>query len=108
MLPSFPAARVLIPVRAGYGLTETSPTTHLLTVGEADRKMGSIGILLPNLEARLVEDDEGKVDAEEGKPGELWVRGKTVMKVGWVSRALERKETRLDAFIFFRCFLWRS
>ncbi|KAJ7350441.1 AMP binding protein [Mycena albidolilacea] len=67
-------------ITQGYGLTETSPTTHLLTVGEADRKMGSIGVLLPNLEARLVEDDEGEVDAEEGKPGELWVRGKTVMK----------------------------
>lgn len=83
LLPSLPC--ILIPGRvAGYGLTETSPTTHLLTVGEADRKMGSIGILLPNLEARLVEDDAGAVDAEEGKPGELWVRGRTVMKVGWV------------------------
>ncbi|KAJ7106027.1 AMP binding protein [Mycena crocata] len=64
----------------GYGLTETSPTTHLLPVTDADRKMGSIGILLPNLEARLVEDDDGKTDAREGEPGELWIRGKTVMK----------------------------
>jgi len=67
-------------ITQGYGLTETSPTTHLLTVEEADRKMGSIGVLLPNLEARLVHDDEGKVDAAEGQPGELWIRGKTVMK----------------------------
>ncbi|KAF7362187.1 4-coumarate--CoA ligase-like 7 [Mycena venus] len=67
-------------ITQGYGLTETSPTTHLLTVEEADRKMGSIGVLLPNLEARLVEDDEGKIDAAEGQPGELWIRGKTVMK----------------------------
>lgn len=40
---------------------------------DADRKMGSIGILLPNLEARLVEDDDGKTDAREGEPGELWI-----------------------------------
>ncbi|KAJ7782751.1 AMP binding protein [Mycena metata] len=69
-----------IGITQGYGLTETSPTTHLLQVADADRKMGSIGILLPNLEARLVEDDEGKVDAAAGEPGELWIRGKTVMK----------------------------
>ncbi|KAJ6558413.1 hypothetical protein DFH09DRAFT_529695, partial [Mycena vulgaris] len=67
-------------ITQGYGLTETSPTTHLLPVSHADSKMGSIGILLPNLEARLVEDDDGNIDAAEGQPGELWVRGKTVMK----------------------------
>ncbi|KAL0581335.1 hypothetical protein V5O48_000711 [Marasmius crinis-equi] len=66
----------------GYGLTETSPTTHLLPPKDDIRKVGSIGTLLPNLEARLVVDDEGDrvVDAAEGQPGELWVRGPTVMK----------------------------
>jgi acyl-CoA synthetase (AMP-forming)/AMP-acid ligase II len=53
----------------------------MLPVEDADRKMGSIGILLPSLEARLVEDEEGDKDAAEGEPGELWIRGKTVMKV---------------------------
>ncbi|KAK7057531.1 4-coumarate--CoA ligase-like 7 [Favolaschia claudopus] len=67
-------------ITQGYGLTETSPTTHILEGADSDRKMGSIGKLLPNLEARLVEDDEGKVDAAPGEPGELWIRGKTVMK----------------------------
>uniref|UniRef100_A0A0W0EX21 Putative AMP binding protein n=1 Tax=Moniliophthora roreri TaxID=221103 RepID=A0A0W0EX21_MONRR len=66
----------------GYGLTETSPTTHLLPVVDDVRKMGSVGILLSSLEARLVADDEGDkvIDAEEGQPGELWIRGPTVMK----------------------------
>ncbi|KAJ7109643.1 AMP binding protein [Mycena crocata] len=67
-------------ITQGYGLTETSPTTHLLSVADSDRKMGSIGQLLPNLEARLVDDEDGEVDAEEGRPGELWIRGPTVMK----------------------------
>jgi len=44
--------------------------------------MGSIGPLLPNLEARLVVDEDGLIDAKEGEPGELWIRGPTVMKVG--------------------------
>ena len=41
--------------------------------------MGSVGLLFPNLEARLVNDDVD--EAKEGEPGELWVRGPTVMKV---------------------------
>lgn len=70
-------------VMIGYGLTETSPTTHFLPAPDAIRKVGSIGILLPNLEARLVVDGDGNtaVEANEGKPGELWIRGPIVMKV---------------------------
>lgn len=68
---------------SGYGLTETSPTTHLLPVQDSLRKVGSIGFLLPNLEARIVVDGEGdgNIDAEEGQPGEIWIRGPTIMKV---------------------------
>nr|WBR81425.1 4-coumaroyl-CoA ligase [Sanghuangporus baumii] len=62
----------------GYGLTETSPNSHLLPEADADRKIGSIGLLLPNLEAR-VDTDDGE-DAKEGEPGELWLRGPTIMK----------------------------
>ncbi len=43
------------------------------------RKVGWVGSLLPNLEARLVIEDAE--DADEGQPGELWIRGPSVMKV---------------------------
>ena len=42
-------------------------------------KAGSAGVLVPNLEARLVENDG--IDVKPGEPGELWLRGPTVMKV---------------------------
>lgn len=62
-------------------MTETSPATHLLPPEDCHRKIGSIGILLPNLEARLVASDENNItDAAPGEHGELWVRGPTVMK----------------------------
>ncbi|KAF8162515.1 AMP binding protein [Mycena galopus ATCC 62051] len=67
-------------ITQGYGLTETSPSTHILDFFSANRKAGSCGFLLPTLKARLVEDDDGQVDAEEGKPGELWIHGGVVMK----------------------------
>ena len=46
---------------------------------DAMRKIGSIGPLIPNLEARLVIEDVQ--EAEPGQPGEVWLRGPTIMKV---------------------------
>ncbi|KAJ7721954.1 AMP binding protein [Mycena maculata] len=74
--------------RSPFGITETSPCSHALNVLEADKKVGSIGHLLPNLEARLVHAEDGKIDADDGQPGELWLRGKTVMKAsGYLNNA---------------------
>lgn len=63
----------------GYGLTETSPTSHCLPPEDCIRKVGTVGPLFPNLEARLVIEDTE--EAKEGEPGELWVRGPSIMKV---------------------------
>ena len=71
--------RALLTCEPGYGLTETSPTTHYIGPAHSVRKLGSVGLLFPNLEARLVNDDA--YEAKEGEPGELWVRGPTIMKV---------------------------
>ena len=50
---------------------------------DAISKAGSIGLLLPNLEARLLADGDGSGDIEagEGEAGELWLRGPSIMKV---------------------------
>ena len=61
----------------GYGLTETSPVTHTTLPGQA--RSGSIGVLIPNTEARLVDPATGD-DLGESEPGELWLRGPQVMK----------------------------
>ncbi|KZO99520.1 AMP binding protein [Calocera viscosa TUFC12733] len=79
-------------VLQGYGLTETSPTSHMMLTWAADTKGGSVGRLLPNLETRLVgEDDEN--DVKPGQSGELWIRGPTVMRGYW------RNETATKASI---------
>ena len=63
----------------GYGLTETSPSSHFNPIEYHESKAGTVGTLLPNLECRIVKDDGD--DAQDGEPGEVWIRGPSVMKV---------------------------
>ncbi|KAJ6487698.1 AMP binding protein [Mycena sanguinolenta] len=73
-------SRATCSIAQAYGLTETTTATHQLSFDDSDQKIGSVGRLCPNLEARIIHDEEGIVDADEGARGELWVRGKTIMK----------------------------
>lgn len=56
----------------GYGLTEASPVTHANPLG-GPVKPGTIGVPLPDTEARLLDSDSDDV-------GELLVRGPQIMK----------------------------
>jgi long-chain acyl-CoA synthetase len=62
----------------GYGLTEASPVTHVNLPGVGNRP-GTIGLPLPDTEARIVDPDSGR-DLPDGEVGELIVRGPQVMK----------------------------
>jgi long-chain acyl-CoA synthetase len=67
----------------GYGLTETSPVTHCNPVF-GERRAGSIGLPLPNVEARIVNPDTGlPVPWGSDEVGELLVRGPNIMKGYW-------------------------
>jgi acyl-CoA synthetase (AMP-forming)/AMP-acid ligase II len=66
-------------MQQGYGLTETSPTTHWVNDELAGTMPGSIGPLIPNTECRIVDVLRGE-DAPTGEPGELLIRGPQVMK----------------------------
>ena len=59
--------RLKIPVKQGFGLSETSPVTHCQRMYEWAKYMGSIGKLFPNMEARIV-DEDGK-DVPDGEVG---------------------------------------
>jgi long-chain acyl-CoA synthetase len=66
----------------GYGLSEASPVTH---VGPLDghARPGTIGIPLPDTEARIVDAETGSEDLPPGQVGELVVRGPQVMAGYW-------------------------
>jgi acyl-CoA synthetase (AMP-forming)/AMP-acid ligase II len=66
-------------VMQGYGLTETSPVTHMIPDEPGRDRAGSIGFPIPNTECRIVDPAEGD-DVPTGEVGELWIRGPQVMK----------------------------
>ncbi|MER6221820.1 AMP-binding protein [Streptomyces sp900105755] len=82
-------------IRQGYGMTEASPGTHLVPDDLFDTTpAGSVGLLVPNTEARLVDPVSGQ-DAGPGEPGELWVRGPQVM-AGYLHNPAATAETVVD------------
>jgi long-chain acyl-CoA synthetase len=75
----------------GYGLTETSPLTHANPIHRA--KAGSIGVPLPDTDARIVDLESGQ-EVAPGESGELQIRGPQVMRGYW-----NRPEETTRAFV---------
>jgi long-chain acyl-CoA synthetase len=65
----------------GYGLTEASPVTHANPLFGQER-VGTIGIPLPNTDARIVHHRTGRL-LKSGTIGELLVRGPQIMQGYW-------------------------
>ncbi|KRC61252.1 AMP-dependent synthetase [Agromyces sp. Root81] len=90
------AARIGCTVAQGYGMTETSPVTHVIPTDRDDIDRSTIGFLVPNTEARLVDVETG-VDVETpaaggtSEPGELLIRGPQVMQ-GYLGNAAATAE----------------
>jgi acyl-CoA synthetase (AMP-forming)/AMP-acid ligase II len=72
------AARIDCQVVQGYGLTETSPVTHVVA-DRLDNRPGSIGPPIPNTECMVVDTASGR-EVEPGTPGEVLIRGPQVMR----------------------------
>jgi acyl-CoA synthetase (AMP-forming)/AMP-acid ligase II len=68
----------------GYGMTETSPVTHTNSGATVETKPGSVGALVGNTEARIVDPTDGH-DLGPGEQGEICVRGPQIMK-GYLGR----------------------
>ncbi|MEE8385525.1 MAG: long-chain fatty acid--CoA ligase, partial [Dehalococcoidia bacterium] len=66
----------------GYGLSEAPTATHATPVTGL-RKAGSIGIPLPDVEARIMDGETGEKEMPLGEVGELAIRAPQVMKGYW-------------------------
>jgi acyl-CoA synthetase (AMP-forming)/AMP-acid ligase II len=63
-------------VKQGYGLSETSPTTHTQPWEDWQKHVGSVGKMLSNQVAKYVDAEGNEVPA--GQTGELWIKGPNV------------------------------
>ncbi|MFW9991369.1 MAG: AMP-binding protein [Candidatus Odinarchaeota archaeon] len=80
--------KIGIPLGEGYGMTETSPATHInisalsKVTGYMKASKKSVGVPLPDTEVNLIDPATGE-EVPFGEEGEIWVRGPQVMKGYW-------------------------
>ena len=72
----------------GYGLTETSPVISAET--DKEKRPGSVGLILPNLEAKIINPNNEGI-------GELAVKGPSIM-LGYYKNEEVTKETLKDGW----------
>jgi acyl-CoA synthetase (AMP-forming)/AMP-acid ligase II len=96
-----------------YGQTEATARISCLDPQSLDKKAGSVGRLLENLEIRVV--DESGADVPKGSVGEIWVKGPSicpgylndpgetelVFKSGWL-RTRDMGNLDEDGFLWVR------
>lgn len=80
-----------------YGLTEASRSTfHTHSLSLSEKHLSSVGKAAPNIEVAIM-NDSGEL-LPEGKPGEVVVRGKTIMKGYWNKPEETEQAMHLDWF----------
>ncbi|KAL8720833.1 MAG: hypothetical protein Q9225_002350 [Loekoesia sp. 1 TL-2023] len=89
--------RIKCPVKQGYGLSETSPTTHNQPWEDWDKTIGSVGRLLPNQIAKYMSPEEKEVPL--GEVGEIWIKGPNVFK-GYLNNPGGTKNTLTEDGFF--------
>ena len=82
----------------GFGLSEAPTATHCNPVFGM-RKEGSIGIPLPDIDARIISMDDEVTVLETGEVGELVIKGPLVMK-GYLNMPTETKNTLRDGWLY--------
>jgi long-chain acyl-CoA synthetase len=82
----------------GYGLSETTPVVSCNPL-QGERKVGSIGIPVPDTELKVVDQDTGAAEVKQGEAGEICIRGPQVMKGYW-NRDEETRNVLKDGWLF--------
>ncbi|MGA1868585.1 MAG: long-chain-fatty-acid--CoA ligase [bacterium] len=81
----------------GFGLTEASPVTHINPI-YGQRKIGSIGLPLPDTECRIVNIKNGTTDVPVGETGELLIRGPQIMS-GYLNKSDETEAALKEGWL---------
>lgn len=85
-----------VTILEGYGLSETSPVASFSRFGEEPR-VGSIGVPIPGVEMKLINDDWSDVPDGPDAVGEIAIKGHNVMK-GYYNRPEATAEAIRDGW----------
>lgn len=83
--------RADIPIKVGYGLTETSPVVSFNRFEPGGTKIGSVGIPIPGVEVKIANQENEDV-------GEILVKGPNVM-LGYYKNQKLTEETIIDGWL---------
>jgi len=81
----------------GYGLSEAPTATHCNPI-IGEKRSGSIGLPLPDVECRITSLKDDGVLVDPGEEGELWVRGPQIM-LGYLNAEIETQKTLQDGWL---------
>ncbi|MCG8686768.1 MAG: long-chain fatty acid--CoA ligase [Desulfobacterales bacterium] len=81
-----------------FGMTESSPATHVNPFNEGKRKVGSIGVPLPDTLCKIVDLNDPEKEMPPGEPGEMVVKGPQVMR-GYLNMSEETQKTVVDGWL---------
>ncbi len=85
-----------VTILEGYGLSETSPVASFSVFGEEPR-VGSIGVPIPGVEMKLVDDEWNDVPDGPDAVGEIAIKGHNIMK-GYFNRPDATEEAIRDGW----------
>jgi long-chain acyl-CoA synthetase len=85
----------------GYGLTEASPVSHANPIEQTagPRHQKSMGLPLPDTDARIVDVETGRRELPVGEIGELVLRGPQIMRGYW-RREEETRQVLRDGWLY--------
>ena len=81
-------------IRQGYGLTETSPITHMMPKYFGMELPDSVGHCIRSVRAKTVDPESGKA-LPPNEEGEVWIGGPNLMK-GYLNNPVATKECLTD------------
>ncbi|WP_028937673.1 class I adenylate-forming enzyme family protein [Pseudonocardia spinosispora] len=88
-----------VPVTEGYGLTEvTMGATSGPAARSAVRKIGTVGLPVPDTQIKLVGEDGSEQPLPVGEAGEVCIKGPQVM-LGYLNRPEETEATLVDGWL---------
>ena len=83
----------------GFGMTETTPVTHVNPFAGGTRKVGSVGVPISDTECRIVDLEDELTDVPAGERGELIVKGPQIM-LGYKGKPDETAKTLRDGWCY--------